>query len=665
MRIKPIGFNYLVSAFLAWGTLGCSSPSKVSEPATPAERAGTIAFPLKATTREGNTYYLTDAVFTIRDSANTTVAELNTASDPEATVLKARLPIGTYTVTLQPGWVLKRQVDLRLVRVTALLSSPPVVQVGVIQNTEHAVAYTFVTSDETVELAQGTLSVNIFVEATGVCGDEIIDEGLEVCDRGLFNGRPNGCDAECWFVCDGPCPVRVDPRAPFAGDGSSWHSPLLSIQEAIEVQSVRGGGEVWVRGRGPQNALSARATEPLIVLREGVHVIGGFEGIEKSLATRSPDSQTTILGVSASGGETIAPLIIGDWNSVIEGFAVIDHDGTTLRVEHARDFHVKYLSISGGELHGTADVIDVTDMVGTFETLHVIGTRTEYGTAGLKAQESQLSVMGALFRELTSTRAGAGMSAGRSKLVLDGVHFIDNVAESSSWLAGLGLGMCDALVTNSIWLHNGPVSTLRMRDSRLVAVNSTWESNFADGPAAEVGPGSRALFLNSSFVENSDDTSGAIGANDSEVEVVNCAFYDNLNDPLFHFPDDVTGSPQASLSVYNSFTNRTEEESIRIPYVGGGYCFAGDAVLPYIRRYDGVREIYLRPEFGCTDLGDDAAARRAAEEAREFAAELGAAIPLGPSDGWWHPVSSVYTVCGDPDMVDPGRHYAPLACVVR
>jgi hypothetical protein len=51
-------------------------------------------------------------------------------------------------------------------------------------------------------------------------------------------------------VREGACALHVDPGAVAEGDGSSWASPLRSVQAAIDAQDARGGG--WlVSGAAP------------------------------------------------------------------------------------------------------------------------------------------------------------------------------------------------------------------------------------------------------------------------------------------------------------------------------------------------------------------------------------------------------------------------------
>lgn len=441
---------------------------------------------------------------------------------------------------------------------------------------------------------------------------------------------------------DGSCALRVDPEAGEGGDGSSWDSPLSSIQEAIDTLSAQGGGEVWVRG-GATPVLEADPMEPLIALAPAVHVFGGFSGSESTRDEREPDARTAIQGAPEAG----APLMVGASDSSLDGFAVVDHDGTSLRLEGAEGFHVSNLTIEGGFLYESTQ-IEVYDSSGILEGLELRDGLSVVASSGLTIESSEVELRGSTFERLrTGAGDAAGVYAGGSSLIVDGVWFVENDSGDGPF-PGLGLEDSTALITSSVWLGNAPASPLRMNHSDVVVVESHFEGNIADGPAAEVRD-STALFLNSSFVENVLQT-GAIYAT-TGVEVVNTTFFDN--EPAADFPADVDGSLGAELVVHNSFSNRAEADSVKSPYTGGGNCFVSDGEV-VSRDGAGYREVLLTPDLGCTDQGDDAAANGAILRAQQFAEGLG--TTLSASEGWWASSSSTATLCTDDGAIDPGRH---------
>src|SRR5512145_1426706 len=103
--------------------------------------------------------------------------------------------------------------------------------------------------------------------------------------------------------------LRVDPQTTQPGDGSSWASPLASVQAAVDLQAALGGGDVWVRGPGPYDALQGDPLSTLIELREGVHVIGGFAGTELVLEDRDPDATTAIVGATDAFDDSPALIV--------------------------------------------------------------------------------------------------------------------------------------------------------------------------------------------------------------------------------------------------------------------------------------------------------------------------------------------------------------------
>lgn len=83
-----------------------------------------------------------------------------------------------------------------------------------------------------------------------------------------------------------PLVVRVDPAAEPGGDGLSWATAYDSIQQAIwHPNPERRGLHVWLTGETKEAVIYGDFIDP-----ERVRFIGGFRGVEHSLAERDPSA---------------------------------------------------------------------------------------------------------------------------------------------------------------------------------------------------------------------------------------------------------------------------------------------------------------------------------------------------------------------------------------
>lgn len=458
------------------------------------------------------------------------------------------------------------------------------------------------------------------------------------------------------LTCNGPCRVYVDPGADQEGDGSSWTSPLISVQSGLDAAAAQGGGEVWVRAGGPFETLAGEPDATLLVLRDGVELYGGFVGSEGSPDERNPAERTVIAGAPFGEEYENPPLIVGAADAAIDGFSILGQHGPAIALHNVMNARVSNVTIQDGYVYETG-LIDVLDSDAVLEGLIVSDSTTGRGVPGVLVAGSTLRVAGSEFARLRAENGGsAGIQASSSTLVLDGVRFANNNTRAAGKSAGLHATDSDVLVVNSLWLGNtGDRGSLEVTASRFFAVSSHWEGNLHTGSTVRLQAGTTATFLNTSFVANSSFGTGIVSGRDSNVEIVSATFADNVDTypQGANKPDDVAFVGSGKLTFSNSYSNRGAQ-SIFPPFSGSGNCLL-DAPEPYRATDGGVTQVLLRHSFGCTNSGSNPAARSAARRARWFAASLGAAIPL--SGDWWHASSSVVEANPDRGRIDPGRHY--------
>jgi hypothetical protein len=250
-------------------------------------------------------------------------------------------------------------------------------------------------------------------------------------------------------------------------------------------------------------------------------------------------------------------------------------------------------------------------------------------------------------------------------LLLSDVSFSENDTGGIGQEAGLLLRNSGALLIRTSFQDNrseGPVFSVR--GSLLFAVDSHWENHRSTGPVLVVDSGSTASFLNSSFVRNQASSAGVLYTA-GDLEVVNATFWENeVNWPTALYPEDIGTAGGVVVRLYNSYSNNGARSVYS--YTGSGNCLLDDSPAPFVNERVGYTQVFLTTDFGCTDIGDDDAAREAAADAQAFADTFGTVSPL--QSDWWQDsglpftVTSVYPLCEDAGPIDPGRHHRALFC---
>lgn len=104
-------------------------------------------------------------------------------------------------------------------------------------------------------------------------------------------------------------------------DGTTWATALTEIQAGIDAAFDDGGGEVWV-AQGVYDEERANDDGSLI-MKEGVHLYGGFAGMETLADQREWETYvTTIDGSSARAGEVAYHVVVGADNATLDGFTI-------------------------------------------------------------------------------------------------------------------------------------------------------------------------------------------------------------------------------------------------------------------------------------------------------------------------------------------------------
>jgi hypothetical protein len=474
-------------------------------------------------------------------------------------------------------------------------------------------------------------------DGPAVCGDGQQQTG-EACDEGAKNGKPNHCDPSCSFVCEGACPLRVDPATAAPGDGSTWAKALGSLPDAVSAQQTAGGGEVWVK----QGVITATTAGVLLNLGSSVAVYGGFTGAEAKRSARPAPTEATVTVLDAN--KLGYPAVRGAGGATLDGFLIRNASGaggSALSASSVTNLVVRHVWFKDNESVGGANcggALQLTGGEARLEACRFEGNSSA-GVGGaicLAGTVATLTITGSSFVNNQSVGAGGAIQAYGTyspsripTIHVTGGTFIGNQT------TGMGSSGGAIFVSNA---------NLDVTDSDFMS-NQT-----ALGQGSGVYCDSDAVcpIVNSTFAHHG--FGAAVAGNTPDLKVVNSTFAFNDNCPQ---ACDVWS--QTFLAVQNSVM--LHEEKIQWPGTGGSVMGFNNCSLflggglgskpsPFVepledRDGNGVPDYLLTQpaDNDCLDSGLDS-----------YATDAGLA---------WSTLTTSANNCLDAAPVDAGRHYAP------
>ena len=149
----------------------------------PGPDVGSLALALQQTAASGDVYRLHAATLSIAGSEQHTLMP-----DPDETTLEVELPVGDYTLTLEPGYALQRRDGDTWVDVTATLLSDNPQAFAIAGGETTTLALRFALEGEPdVELSAGELAVTLEVEEqapAGECAPRLVINELDYDQEG-------------------------------------------------------------------------------------------------------------------------------------------------------------------------------------------------------------------------------------------------------------------------------------------------------------------------------------------------------------------------------------------------------------------------------------------------------------------------------------------------
>jgi len=309
------------------------------------------------------------------------------------------------------------------------------------------------------------------------------------------------CKAD-WYVKAGSKP---------GGNGKSWRRPFTNIQEAIDKAS---SGDVIFVAEGTYYRPSG-GTDPVVAMKEGVEIYGGFIGREPTLAHRGdPAAHPTIL----NGEGQSYHVVVGASSGRLDGFIVTggvakgsdpEDDGGWMHNYDVHDLEVadcvftnNSANGSGGGMRNKYSTLTVTNCAFTENS-------ARYG-GGMANQESDLTITGCAFRENTAGFKAGGMYNGAASPTIDYCTFTGNKCRSWPCYGG---GMNN-------YYYSSPTIT-----------NSVFSENHSNDRAGvmENGRFSSPAIKNCLFIGNTSGSSaaGIFNLEAAHPTITNCTFTGN------------------------------------------------------------------------------------------------------------------------------------------
>jgi len=124
--------------------------------------------------------------------------------------------------------------------------------------------------------------------------------------------------------------VYVDNSKSVSGDGSSWQTAYSDLQTGIDYanasyENTNEEVEVWVK---EGTYVPGESRDDHFILRSGVSVYGGFDGLETSFSERDYETNTTVLsgeiGDVEDDTDNCYHVLIGGDDATLDGFSVMD-----------------------------------------------------------------------------------------------------------------------------------------------------------------------------------------------------------------------------------------------------------------------------------------------------------------------------------------------------
>jgi hypothetical protein len=218
----------------------------------------------------------------------------------------------------------------------------------------------------------------------------------------------------------------VDIGATGTADGRSWANAFTHPQNGMDM--AVSGEEVWVAG-GTYASMYTTGSMPVLAMKDGVDIYGGFEGSETMRSERDLSSNITVL----DGQYLVDNVVVGAGNAILDGFV-----------------------ITGGYTETTSGAGMLNDNVSGLTVINSVFTGNESAAAeggGMYNNSVEIEIGNCVFTGNSAVRGGAINSRNSTTFIVN-TTVVGNIARDQ------GGGTYDrngvTSVVNSIVYDNAP-----------------------------------------------------------------------------------------------------------------------------------------------------------------------------------------------------------------
>lgn len=473
--------------------------------------------------------------------------------------------------------------------------------------------------------------------------------------------------------------LYVDDDASPGGDGQSWSTALLHLQDALELADS--GTEIWTAAgtyypdRTDENPTGTANRGFSFWLANGVVLYGGFAGMETAIDQRPTDpnpfrvdpASDSILsgdigefGDNSDNSRSVVRSKFAGPTATINGFTIISGNG----VNHGGGMYNQYSSPT---------ILNCT-FTGNSATREQVGGEYPGAGGGMYNEYSNPTVASCTFNENMGVSAGAGGMFNRySSPTVVNCTFTRNSVTSEYADASDGGGMynehSNTTITNCTFTGNSAKNNggaiANWNNSELTATGCMFSGNSAvfgggifnydDTMVTAIN----CTFSGNSAVFGSSLAQNSVKSRSSQLTMANCLLREGGNEIWTNSP------PNVSINYSNIFGGWTGEGNIdadplfvRIPNDGGdGWGDDPDTPDTDEGANDDFGDLRLQPSSPCIDAGENQAVPND-ETDLDRDGDTSELIPFDRSGGlrFWDDPATPDTGHGDAPIVDMGAY---------
>ncbi|SEQ46768.1 Por secretion system C-terminal sorting domain-containing protein [Epilithonimonas lactis] len=366
----------------------------------------------------------------------------------------------------------------------------------------------------------------------------------------------------------------VNQNAEGNNSGLSWGNAFTTIQNALGVATS--GDEIWVAA-GTYYPTSSLDRDASFNMKNGVHVFGGFVGVESDISDRDQTSNFTILsgdiGVKNDNSdnsktimrfESINADIIFDGFRIDGGNNMADDNiegGTAISlINNSAKIFLTNIMVSNCRAYRKSAVYIFNSRVNATSCLFSMNSSIMLAGAIYAGSNSDLSISNSQF-ERNSANLGAALDFQGKNLEMDRCDISRNTC-SQGRIINVGQAVEDFVISNSLIVGNLAISanvlaSSSVKQNAVKIINSTIAGNSASNSFASTiykYPEASPMMIYNCIVWDNGNNLEVNQQNLVYNSIVKNGYSTGINvidsDPLFKAPGSSSSAPFAA-STYN------------------------------------------------------------------------------------------------------------------